>query len=252
MNSTEVVERLNDLIHHKSHRKNLVVFDLDSTLYDVSGRTKAILTDCAKQADFSKKFPKSSQQLQNVEVRSTDWGIKESLVRSDIKENLSFFEEIRNFWIEHFFANKYLQHDQPYEGAVDFVNHFVQADIPIVYLTARNKKKMYEGSVDSLARCGFPSPDEDRVRLIMKEHHESGDHIFKRDVLFPMLKEFDDIWFFENEPRIIELVQEDCPTINIVFVKSVHSGYAKDPDHLLRLDSRFPKLDDVTFAGEES
>ncbi|MCB0419746.1 MAG: HAD family hydrolase [Bdellovibrionales bacterium] len=242
MKTTDVLRRIEEFLSSVSPKKKLVIFDLDSTLYDVSWRTKQILNDCANSSILKSEFPESAKKLKGLSVLSTDWGIKEALIRSDIQENLKFFDEVRKFWMEHFFANRYLKYDRPYDGAVSFVQHFYSSGIPIAYLTGRDRKRMYEGSLYSLAQCGFPVPPDPQVQLIMKEDREVSDAIYKRDRLRPIVDQYEEVLFFENEPRIIELVQRDCPSVNIVFVKSVHSGVREDPEHLLRIDSRFPSL----------
>ena len=54
--------------------KNLLVFDLDSTLFDVSPRTKKILQDYTLDPKHDKIYPKELEILKEVEIQVGDWG----------------------------------------------------------------------------------------------------------------------------------------------------------------------------------
>ncbi|MGZ3689848.1 MAG: hypothetical protein ACXVAX_00005, partial [Pseudobdellovibrio sp.] len=55
----------------------LAVFDLDSTLFNVSSRTQKILDEYADLHQL--------EVLKSVEIRLEDWGLKEALIRAGYK-----------------------------------------------------------------------------------------------------------------------------------------------------------------------
>ncbi|RME14139.1 MAG: HAD family hydrolase [Bdellovibrio sp.] len=216
----------------------LVVFDLDSTLFDVSPRSQKILQDCSQDSEFQALFPEEWPLLHKVQVRPTDWGIRESLLRSPIKAHLSFFEHVQKFWKKHFFSDTYLHLDRPYPGAVPFVQSIYNAGAHIIYLTGRYQTRMMHGTVQSLKKHGFPL-EENMENLIMKPSESEKDETYKVEVLKTLEKQYSRIWFFENEPVIIQHTLRQCPSINIVFMDTVHSGRTTPPENLLRIQKQF-------------
>ena len=113
---------INKILTTKTKSNNSAIFfDLDSTLYDVSPRSKKILLEISQDPIFKNKFPEQCNKLERAEVHATDWGIEEALSRLEITGTVDFFKSITLLWRQKFFSNEYLKHDVPYEGAVDFV-----------------------------------------------------------------------------------------------------------------------------------
>jgi predicted secreted acid phosphatase len=143
---------------------------------------------------------------------------------------LEFVDFVRQYWREQFFSSRHLDKDILYPSALEYVNHLHSLGAEIHYLTGRSAGKMREGTLQSLARHGFPLKSEDR--LIMKPSDVQADETFKATVLQELVAKFDHIWFFENEPLIIELVRASVPQVKMVFVDSVHAGRAQPPSDL--------------------
>src|SRR5690606_14795010 len=120
----------------------LVIFDLDSTLFCVAPRTQQILRDFASIKENQSAYPLECQKLSDIQTTPYDWGVREALERAEIHTNSAFLASLRQHWRKHFFSNDYLHLDQPYEGAVQFVNAVAQAENEILYLTARDHTKM--------------------------------------------------------------------------------------------------------------
>lgn len=225
-------EIINEVRLLKNENKlSLVIFDLDSTLFDVSPRLKRILLDFAHDKNYQSKFPQETRTLLNVETHTSDWGITRALERLGLdKAPAQFHEEIKKFWRHHFFTNEYLDYDHPYEGAVDFVNHLLSEGAQIAYLTGRDQHRMKEGSIKTLQKWGFPL-NMPNAQLILKPHKDMDDALFKKDWIEEQEKlNFDKIWFFENEPVNTNLVRRHLPEIQIVFFDSTHAGI-EDPHH---------------------
>jgi hypothetical protein len=91
---------------------------------------------------------------------------------------------------------------------------------------------MGKGSHEVLLKWGFPLDDK-KSKLVLKPHKSMDDGEFKRDWFKAgELSKYEKIWFFENEPVNIHLVQEHTPHIEIIFFDSTHSRKAIPPENL--------------------
>lgn len=214
-----------------------VVFDLDSTLFCVSPRTQAILRDLSKDEGFQQEHPDVAKILATIEVQPTDWGVRTVLERESVTGTVPLWNAIRNFWREHFFANHYLHEDVVYSGSLEYVQSLKSLGAEILYLTGRSHQTMREGTVKMLRQCGFPLDSEDR--LLMKPSDVETDEAFKALVLKDLLDSYKQIWFFENEPVIIEHVRVHAPRVQIVYVNSVNSGRKSAPTDLPRIGMNY-------------
>lgn len=240
-NATEILHYLTDRSRQKAQADEtplLAVFDLDSTLFDVSPRTQAILRDLASLPETQGKYPEEVGKLSEIQTHPKDWGIRVALERSQIRSTLDFFETVRNFWVEHFFGNQYLHHDQLYDGALEFVQQIHEAGARIKYLTGRDQARMGEGTLRVLKDWNFPLEDQ-KKHLILKPHRSMEDARYKTDRLLELSTRYGEVWFFENEPVIIDMVRKEAPQIKIVFVDTVHSGKGTAPEGLPSIRSSF-------------
>lgn len=227
----QIVERTRELLDQG--QRGLVVFDLDSTLFDVGPRLERILYEFAEIPENQRRFPEQIQHFRNIRVERGDWGIKQALIRAGLDgHHPEFQEKVRDFWREKFFSNEYLVFDKPYPGAVEYVQSLSQAGAEIVYLTGRDVHRMGEGSRQTLLHWNFPL-DNQRSHLVLKPHQSMKDSLFKRDWLAQVNSEkFKEIWFFENEPVNIHLVLESLPHVQVIFFDSTHSGQAERPENI--------------------
>ena len=215
-----------------SGQKLLMVFDLDSTLFDVSPRIQKILEDLRDQDQIRKAFPELLPFLKDIRTQRTDWGIKSALTRAFEKASFppspDFQNAARDFWARHFFSNEYLHFDHPVEGAVDFVNELHQLKIDIAYLTGRDWERMGPGTLEVLKKWKFPELNDKSVLLAMKPQKGSDDSFFK-STWFESLKPhaYNRILFFDNEPKILHHVELQHPEIEIIFMETTHSGKAE-------------------------
>lgn len=222
------------ILDDKKDKNVTAIFDLDSTLYNVTTRTKKILLNASKEPELNKLYPKKTPLLKNVDFKHTDWGIKDALIRSNISAPLQFFEWVRLYWQKHFFSSQYLKYDMAYEGAVDFVTELENHGIHIMYLTARDRQRMGKGTEESLKQWNFPESSLES-QLLMKPHLDVSDSDFKVIEIKKILKNTPknhSIWFFENEPVIVNQCLAEKLPIRIVFIDTVHSGREEPPKDL--------------------
>lgn len=220
----------------RSQQSVLAVFDLDSTLFDVSPRVQKIITDFADMPEHQGRFPEACMLMKQAKALRDDWGIKNALVRAGLDGRHPEFEEtIKAFWRTHFFSNEFLEFDKPFEGAQNFVQRLYNMGVDIVYLTGRDVARMGTGTVKVLKKWDFPY-DDVKARAVLKPQKGDDDALFKME-WFSQISEDDygGIWFFENEPLNVNLVREKYQHIEIVFFESTHSGKATAPSDLPRI-----------------
>ena len=99
-------------------KKPLVVFDLDSTLFDVSPRLEKVLMDISLTKDFINRFPEVNSYFRNIKTLRNDWGFIKVLRRAGVDhDHFELFDYVRQEWIKLFFSNEYI-HDLDYLSSV--------------------------------------------------------------------------------------------------------------------------------------
>ncbi|MES2963093.1 MAG: HAD family hydrolase [Bdellovibrionota bacterium] len=215
----------------------LAVFDLDSTLFDLTLRVSKIIDAFADDPGFRAKYPVECEILREVKVETADWGIGESVARAGLfqAERPAFYRDLHDFWAKCFFSDSFLHHDEPLPGAVKFVHELRSRGAQVMYLTGRDEPRMLKGTRESLRSRGFPV-DVDGVDLVLKPEAGLDDAAFKRDVLREASKKYRRIWLFENEPVNLNLIGRELPHIGLVYIVSTHSGREECADTLARID----------------
>lgn len=215
----------------------LIVFDLDSTLYDLALRVTAILHRFAKSPEKQALFPEECSRLLDVEIQRGDWGLHEPLNRIGTTKSQypKFWDDVHRAWADGFFSNEFLSHDRPLPGAVRFVEDVLKIGSDVIYLTGRDVARMGTGTEASLRETGFPL-DGERSRLILKPQAGMDDAQFKADVMEDLQSSYRHLWLFENEPVNINAVSKRCPDVRMVFIDTCHSGLETPPDYTATID----------------
>ena len=193
----------------------LAVFDLDSTLFNVSTRTQKILSEFADLHN--------EDRLKNIEVKHEDWGIKEAVLRAglSLESDLQLLQSLRSFWSERFFTSEYLHYDVPYLGAISFVQELSDLGCEINYLTGRDQGRMYKGTLEVLKKWGFPV---DEKKLFLKPKKEQDDELYKEQWFTELNHtQYAKIFFFENEPVNVNAILNSCPEVEIIFLDTTHA-----------------------------
>jgi hypothetical protein len=225
-----LIEVTEHLRQHAGVSRMAVIFDLDSTLFCVSPRTQAILRRLGQESDFREKFATEAAVLSAIEVLPSDWGVRSVLERAKVGSSMEFFKAVRDYWRTHFFSSNDLHEDHIYPSASEYVRLVQSLGADVFYLTGRPENSMRTGTLKALAKWNFPLASDSK--LIMKPSEVQTDESFKATVMKTLVDDYDYIWFFENEPVIIEQVRAQLPQVRIVFVNSVHAGRAPSPTDL--------------------
>lgn len=211
----------------------LAIFDLDSTLIDTKDRQRKILQMFAENSENVGRWPRETALLRAVELRTNDYGVLDAMERAGLSRSsdAAFFEEVQNYWRLWFFNNAHLSEDTPTKGAVEFVRAIEALDGDIMYLTARDVPRMHTGTLESLRGLGFPI-DVDQTVLVLKPEQSIEDHDYKVAAIRRASRAYDSVWFFENEPVILNAVSRALPDVNLVFIDTCHSGREELHDEL--------------------
>ncbi|WP_413580499.1 HAD family hydrolase [Bdellovibrio sp. HCB288] len=216
-------------------KKCLVVFDLDSTLFDVSPRIEMILKDFAADPHNQKLFPDQVALFGQIKMAHTDWGFTNALQRAGLDGHHPAFQDaVMQYWKSHFFSNDYLKYDKPIDGAIEYVQTVLKMGADIAYLTGRDVHRMEPGTTAQLKQWNLPLNDQ--AILYVKPDKTMDDAEYKTDwFLADARQNYAKVYFFDNEPVILNLMGKKCPHVESIFFDSTHSGKAEPPPDLPRI-----------------
>ena len=207
----------------RSGAKMLALFDLDSTLFDLRGRTGRICEAFASDPEMTSRFPQEIERLREIEFQRQDFGLREPMRRLGFLPESLVYQALHSFWRPRFFSNEYLHHDRPLDGAPEFVTALAQAGAEIRYISGRHVSGMLAGTVSSLITHGFPL-SEDQIEICLKPEFDMDDAEFKAELIAELSQGHSEIWLFENEPANISFIARLLPNIKFVFLDTCHSG----------------------------
>lgn len=187
----------------------LVVFDLDHTLFDNGPRSIAILKHLAdihgaSHPALGRSVPGLSPDL--------PYDMGQILTLAGVPLDHAAHESLRRELGDAFFSSRFLHHDEPIAGAVDYVNEVYASGATVVYLTGRDRPGMHEGTLASLRQRGFPA-DGPRVHLFMKPDTVTRDWNYKAQVRHEIAALGTLVAFFDNEPANTNTFHESYPGI---------------------------------------
>ncbi len=200
----------------------VVVFDLDSTLFNNAPRNRKIIEEFAeankdKNPDFAKAVAamKDEHLAYSLEETFKNIGVNDEKTLKDLKK----------VWYDSFFTDKYVVLDKPYDGAVDYVKKLHSKGAMIVYLTGRDTPDMKTGTEASLKESGFPYGDSNSV-LLTKPEKKMKDDDYKQTASADILKMGTIVASFDNEPKNVNLFKKSFPGAIVMFLETNHSPKA--------------------------
>lgn len=195
----------------------VVCFDLDSTLLDNSPRQALIMREYGAETGV--------EALARVEAEHWDgWSYEipmaaVGLSAADIEHHGPRFKE---YWRERFFTSDYCTSDRAIAGAPEYVAAVAEAGASVCYVTGRHEP-MRRGSLESFERCGFPLPDDRRIKLLMKPSLDESDDGYKLRA-YELLRSLGDVVAaFDNEPAHINGYFEAFPRARSIHLATDHS-----------------------------
>jgi hypothetical protein len=222
----EVIQRTEKSL--AAGRLPVIVFDLDSTLFDVSRRSFEILRDWLQHPETA-TFTETRERLSDLSPGDMRYSLEDVWEIKKIPYDTAPFDHhlkhAKQFWRKRFFNHDYLGHDEPTPGAVGFVKRLHEMGAMVVYLTGRDIPLMAFGTFDQLRSHGLPI-ETARTRLILKPKRHIDDLEFKTGAAGTITTYGEVIATFENEPKNLVAMAKVFPatTMNI-FIESVSSDH---------------------------
>ncbi|MBS2032970.1 MAG: hypothetical protein JST54_34175 [Deltaproteobacteria bacterium] len=199
--------------------RGVVVFDLDSTLFDNRPRQVMILRE------FGEHKGVPVLEANRVEHWDSGWDMHGAMVNAGLThvQADALMPHAKEFWRLRFFTSEYAEHDVETAGAADFLRALVPTKVQIAYVTGRHEE-MREGTVKAMQKCGMPLPDDKTVRLIMKPDLEESDDAFKVRAVKEVNALGQVVAAFDNEPTHANGYRQSFPDAKIVHLATDHSG----------------------------
>ena len=198
--------------------KGVLVFDLDSTVFDNRPRQARIVREYGAAKGLA-----SLMSCQPFHFTS-GWDLKAAAIGAGMSsaEAESHYAELKKFWVERFFTSEYCRDDIEIVGAPRYLVACTLTQAQVVYCTGRHEA-MREGTIAALAKCGMPLPGGS-VKLLMKPKLRDDDDSYKR-VAHALIGELGSvIAAFDNEPTHINDYASQFPHAILVHLATDHSG----------------------------
>jgi len=201
--------------------RGVVIFDLDSTLFDNRPRQVRILRE------FGQAKGIASLAANEVRHWASGWDMRGAMVNAGLPEADAdaLLSEARTFWRERFFTSEYCRIDAEIAGAGAYLRALAATQVQIAYVTGRHEP-MREGSVEALGNFDMPLPDGGQVRLLMKPTLDETDDDFKVQVVAQVRALGEVIAAFDNEPTHVNGYRVSFPEALSVHLATDHSGRA--------------------------
>ncbi|MBS1983853.1 MAG: HAD family hydrolase [Bdellovibrionales bacterium] len=215
------------------------VFDLDSTLFCVSTRIRAIFLEFLRHhpaplrmAHFVYERLHPGKQQYSIE-RSFQEILRDWDAARAQELGTQLWHEFESFWSQRFFSSRFMHWDQPYTEAPEFVRQVMRDGFEVVYLTGRDYARNIQGTREALRHGGFPLGEQ--THLMLKPTKEEPDVAFKARACSVLRSRFDVAVFIDNEPENLVAAARELPQAEIVLFHSVMSDRIPQEDYLKHL-----------------
>jgi len=199
-------------------RRAVVIFDLDSTLFDNKPRQARILREFGQARKIAPLSACTASYF------SSGWDLRAAMrncgLTADEAERL--YPEAKRFWLQRFFTSDYCTEDVAIAGAPQFVKAVADTGATICYVSGR-PEQMKQGTLDAMRKCGFLMPSKG-VHLILKASPSIHDDDFKREAHRKIAELGEVVAVFDNEPTHVNDYRRSFPEATVVHLATDHSG----------------------------
>lgn len=175
----------------RAGRRPVVVFDIDSTLFDTAGRNLWIVRRWAAGGPHA-------DAADDLLAGEFGWDATAPLLQR-VALSAAELADLRAFWRKEFFTDEAVAHDLPSPGGASFARAVHDAGGHVYYLTGRHVDGMGLGTAAALTRHGFPLW-RGRTTLHMKPTFDLPDARFKALALADIRDTGEAVATFDNEP----------------------------------------------------
>jgi len=199
----------------------VLVFDLDSTVFDNRPRQARIVREYGQKAGHPALLRCQAHHFES------GWDLTGGVVKLGVSqaEAQAMEKELRRFWGARFFTSDYCRDDIEVVGAPRFLAACVATGAQVAYVTGRYEK-MREGTLEALSRCGLPLPGG-RVSLLMKPALRDSDDDYKRTAHGTLETMGRVVAAFDNEPIHANDYARRFPEALVVHLATDDSGREK-------------------------
>ncbi|MGM0575710.1 MAG: hypothetical protein ACQEXJ_08285 [Myxococcota bacterium] len=212
----EAVERV-----RRAGREPLAVLDVDLTLLDNASRSRGIWSEWLHRV--RDRLPGAEEAMVRAQTMPMVFGVKRNLAWLGV-EDPDLVKDAVSFWLDAFFSDRWCRLDTALPGAVDAVLALREADVTVVYLTAR-PATMVEGTTARFRELGLPVAGPG-TSLVMKQDRSERDGDFKARALGWIGRLGDPVVCADNEPGHVNAMLEAFPGALALQVGDRHSGGA--------------------------
>lgn len=202
----------------------IVVWDLDSTVFQTGPRHQRIFAEFAAQ----RGDPALLALAEAAVAADFSWSVDEVLLREGVDDE-RLLRDLRRFWGRRFFDGDYLDADRPYPGAVRFVRTLWEAGATSWYLTGRLQRQQAMGTLRQLVRWKLPILDGGAV-LHLRPPEAASDQDFKASACDRIDAGGTVVATFENEPGHANHFARRWPEAVSVLVDTTHKPGAPEPE----------------------
>lgn len=230
---TKVLERVLAVVRHAISRgeKPVLVFDLDSTLYDTGPRAHASLR--AVLRDHGGLLPSATREKLEAIERFRWFSVPEAFEAQGLSMldpvHAQAWKAIAPYWFDHYRSEAMVALDVLYRGAGEYVRKAYDAGATLAYVTGRQRVLMERSTKAALVRDGLPYGLDARAHLFMKGPEERRDIEFKRATVQHVRLLGTVVATFDNEPGNVVTFADAFPDAVNVFVDTVASDKEQPP-----------------------
>lgn len=200
--------------------RGLLVFDLDSTVFDNRPR----------QARIVREFGAAKKLSQLTQCQpwhfTSGWDLRGAVTALGFSkaEADELYGELKAFWQERFFTSEYCRDDIEIVGAPRFLHALDFVKARVIYVTGRHEA-MREGTEACIERCRMPMPSKGgHVQLWMKPELKDDDDAYKRTTHEHLKAMGTVLAAFDNEPTHINDYAVKFTDAVPVHLATDHSG----------------------------
>lgn len=213
----------------------LYIFDLDSTIFDLTNRQLQIFREFANEEKYQKMFPEECNAFAYMNENHMSYYPEDCIHNFGVEKiSSSFQEHFYPFWEVRFFSNEYCEYDIPEKDSLKYIQSIYDLGGHIHYLTGRDEARMGIGTRKSLKDHGFILNDNcERIKIKLKPEKSIPDANFKKEYVDSFAEDFDKIVFIDNEPANLEILTGEYPHLRLVHFDTYHMGKHKVPEEAL-------------------
>lgn len=204
----------------RSGPQGLLVFDLDSTVFDNRPRQARIVREYGE----ARNLP-ALTKCQPWDFES-GWDLRGAVLRCGFSKDQTeaMYADLKAFWQDRFFTSDYCRDDIEVVGAPRYLHRLDYVKARVIYVTGRHEA-MRAGTEACIERCGMPIPNAGgHVQLLMKPQLPDSDDEYKRNTHAQLRGMGTVLAAFDNEPTHINDYAVKFPDAVPVHLATDHSG----------------------------